>query len=67
MSLWQLPAELAAWVVPLTLALDARQHPRFAALLAGLLLAKLSVPGWRRTRQTGGPGREQPTPVPRLP
>jgi hypothetical protein len=26
-----LPAELVAWVVPLTLALDARQHPRFAA------------------------------------
>jgi hypothetical protein len=51
MSLWQLPAELAAWVVPLTLALDARQHPRFAARLAGLLLAKLSVPGWRRTRR----------------
>ena len=46
MSLWQLPAELAAWVVPPTLALDARQHPHFAALLA-----KLSVPGWQRTRR----------------
>jgi hypothetical protein len=50
MSLCQLPAELAAWVVPLTLALDARQHPRFAALLAGLLLAKgrRTVSSWIR-------------------
>jgi hypothetical protein len=40
MSLWQLPAELAAWIVPLTLALDARQHTRFTALLAGALFAR---------------------------
>src|SRR4051812_16160489 len=50
MSLWQLPAELAAWVVPLTFALDARQHARFSALLAGLLFARgrRTVSSWVR-------------------
>ena len=50
MSLWQLPAELAAWVVPLTFALDARQHARLSALLAGLLFAKgrRTVSSWIR-------------------
>jgi len=49
-SLSQLPAELAAWVVPLTLALDARQHARLAALLAGLLFARgrRTVSSWIR-------------------
>src|SRR4051812_29709697 len=55
MSLWQLPPELAAWVVPLTLALDARQHARFAALLAGLLFAKgrRTVTSWLRAAGLG--------------
>jgi hypothetical protein len=46
MSLCQFPADLAAWVVPLTFALDAR----FAALLAGLLFAKgrRTVSSWIR-------------------
>jgi hypothetical protein len=50
MSLCQLPAEVAARVVPLTLALDARQHARFPALLAGLLFAKgrRTVTSWLR-------------------
>ena len=50
MSLWQLPADLAACVLPLTFALDARRHPRFAALLAGVLLAKgrRTVSRWTR-------------------
>jgi hypothetical protein len=52
MSLWLLPAELVAWVVPLTLALDARQHPRFAALLAGLPGGpSLLAPGYSRARR----------------
>jgi hypothetical protein len=56
MSLCQLPAELAAWVVPLALALDARQHTRFSALLVGLVLAKgrRTVTSWLRAAGLGG-------------
>ncbi|MCI0463621.1 MAG: transposase [Gemmataceae bacterium] len=55
MSLCQLPADLAAWIVPLTFALDARQHARFAALLAGLLFAKgrRTVTSWLRAAGLG--------------
>jgi hypothetical protein len=55
MSLWQLPADLAAWVMPLTCALDARQHARFAALLAGLLFGKgrRTVSSWIRAAGLG--------------
>jgi hypothetical protein len=55
MSLCQLPAELAAWVVPLTFALDARQRARFATLLAGLLFAKgrRTVTSWLRAAGLG--------------
>src|SRR5262245_20026677 len=54
-SLSQLPAELAAWVVPLTFALDARQHARLSALLAGLLFAqgRRTVTRWLRATGLG--------------
>src|SRR5262245_38395125 len=45
-----LPPELAAWVASLTFALDARQHARLPALLAGRLFARgrRTVTSWLR-------------------
>src|SRR5947209_8142236 len=40
LPLWQLPREVAAWLLPLALALDARQRHRLAALVTGLLFAR---------------------------
>src|SRR4051794_14510223 len=50
MSLWQLPQEAAAWLLPLTCALDARQHQRLLALVSGLLFARgrRTVTSWLR-------------------
>jgi hypothetical protein len=50
MSFWQLPHELAAWIAPLTFALDARQHDRLTALVTGILIARgrRTVTTWLR-------------------
>ncbi len=50
MSVWQLPREAATLFAPLVLALDRRQHRRFARLVAGLLFAhgRRTVTAWFR-------------------
>src|SRR6478735_8765942 len=55
MTLWQLPPDLAAWLLPLTCALDARQHARLPALVAGLLFARgrRTVTRWLRAAGLG--------------
>jgi hypothetical protein len=55
MSLWQLPQEVAAFLTPLALALDARQRDRLAALVSGLLFAKgrRTVTSWLRAAGLG--------------
>jgi hypothetical protein len=55
MALWQLPPQVAAWVVPLVAALDARQHARFLALVRGLLFARgrRTVTAWLRAAGRG--------------
>ena len=55
MSLWQLPQELAAWLLPLAAILDARQRDRLADLVSGLLLARgrRTVTSWLRSAGLG--------------
>jgi len=55
MSLWQLPHEVAAWLLPLAAALDVRQRDRLADLAAGLLLARgrRTVTSWLRAAGLG--------------
>src|SRR5271167_179715 len=55
MSLWQLPQEVAAWLLPLATALDARQRHRLADLVCGLILARgrRTVSSWLRSAGLG--------------
>jgi DDE superfamily endonuclease len=50
MPLWQLPADLSAWVLLLALPLQARSRPHLLPLLAGVLFAKgrRTVTAWLR-------------------
>jgi hypothetical protein len=55
MSLWQLPHELSAGLLPLAAALDARQRDRLVELVVGLLLARgrRTVTSWLRAAGLG--------------
>src|SRR4051794_22274289 len=55
LSLWQLPHEVSAWLLPLAAVLDARQRDRLADLVCGLLLARgrRTVTSWLRAAGLG--------------